>query len=539
MNNVKRMIIAAVILVLTGVLVFGSGNNQTQGSGAAAAASNSNFNPTGYPIVKDKITLTGFGNQNVTHRNWDELYCFNEYENKSNIHIQWTTAPNQGFAERKNVLLASGDYPDFFYRCALTIADQINYGSKGALISLNKLIDQYGVNLKDDIKELPDMGKAITMPDGNIYALPSKPQISQSSSPYNWINKRWLDNLGLKVPTTLGELETVLTAFKTQDANGNGNPNDEIPYSDRTLGASIFSSTYSAFGIGSLGNVQYANYIDLGDDGRIRLFAISDNFRQQLEWLAGLYAKGLMDPEMFTQDIPTFTAKGEQDLIGAFFFNNTPDIIGSKYNDFVTTPPFKGNYGPAVDNNIGVPFNLGAFAISNQNKYPAETMRWIDYYYGYEGSLLIRLGQEGVTYIKNPDGSYALTDLITKNPNGLNMPQAIGQYAIGFAGGGCPEFAREEFERARLPSVVFDSYDIIKPYISVKALPMLSFTTAEQDQLNALTDDIVTYITEQRIQFVTGRRPLSQWNSYVNDIKNMGADRYVALYQASWDRYSK
>ena len=90
-----------------------------------------------------------------------------------------------------------------------------------------------------------------------------------------------------------------------------------------------------------------------------------------------------------------------------------------------------------------------------------------------------------------------------------------------------------------MPPVIFDSYDIIKPYISVKPLPLLSFTTAEQDQLNALSDDILTYINEQRVQFVTGRRPLSQWNAFVNDIKNMGADRYVALYQASWDRYSK
>ena len=35
----------------------------------------------------------------------------------------------------------------------------------------------------------------------------------------------WLDNLGLEVPTTYQEFEDVLTAFKEQDANGNGDPN--------------------------------------------------------------------------------------------------------------------------------------------------------------------------------------------------------------------------------------------------------------------------------------------------------------------------
>ncbi|MCL2833583.1 MAG: hypothetical protein FWD78_10475 [Treponema sp.] len=328
-------------------------------------------------------------------------------------------------------------------------------------------------------------------------------------------------------------------AFKSRDANGNGNPNDEIPYSDRNNGNSIFNSTYGAFGIGSLGNTQFGNYIDLGDDNRIRLFAITDNFRQQLEWLNKLYNNGYLDPEMFTQDIPTFTAKGEQDLIGSFFANGSPEIIGAKnMDDFITAPPPKGPSGKAVFNNTGPTFSIGSFVISRQNKFPAETMRWVDYYYGYEGTLLIWLGEEGVSYVKNSDGSLSITDLIRNNPNGLNQPQSIGQYAIGWAGGGCPTFATEEMERARLNPIVFDSYEVIKPYIGLKAMPILSFTTEEQDQLNPLISDIVTYIDESKVQFVTGRRPLSQWDAYVRDLKNMGADRYVALYQASWDRYS-
>ena len=44
-----------------------------------------------------------------------------------------------------------------------------------------------------------------------------------------FINKTWLDNLGLEVPTTLGELKDVLIAFRDNDANGNGDTTDEIP----------------------------------------------------------------------------------------------------------------------------------------------------------------------------------------------------------------------------------------------------------------------------------------------------------------------
>jgi putative aldouronate transport system substrate-binding protein len=531
------MCIAAIVVLIAGCF-FGCSRSRS-GSGGAVEAASGNFNPTGYPIVKEKITLTAFGNQNVTHKDWNEVYCFTEYEKKSNIHIEWTQAPNQGFAERKNVLLASGDYPDFFYRCALTVADQINYGSKGAFIPLNTLIDQYAYNLKERMKELPDMAKAMMMPDGNIYSFPIRAAIPQSTCQFNWINERWLKNLGLNVPTTLDEIEAVFTAFKTRDANGNGNANDEIPYSDRNQGNSIFNSTLGAFGMGNLSNSQYENYIDLGEDGKVRLYAISDNFRQQLEWITGLYSRGLIDPEMFTQDIPTFTAKGEQDIIGAFFTNNSPEIIGAKYtNDFITAPPPRGRSGQAIFNNIGPSFNSGGFAISNQCKYPAEAIRWIDFYYGEEGATMIWLGPEGVTWARQPDGSRRVTEFVTNNPNGLNAPQSIGQYAIGWAGGGCPAYATEELERARLPPVMFDAYDIVEPFIKVAATPRLSFTTAEQDQLNPLISDIIAYINESKVQFVTGRRPLSQWDAYVREVRNMGADRYLALYQASYDRYS-
>jgi putative aldouronate transport system substrate-binding protein len=307
-------------------------------------------------------------------------------------------------------------------------------------------------------------------------------------------------------------------------------------------GNSIFAATNSAFGIGNLGNSNArSSYIDLGADGKIRLFAITESFRQQLTWIAGLYAKGLLDPEMFTHDIPTFTAKGEQDLIGAFFHNANPEIIGAINQDyFVPCPAFIGKDGkPAVFNNLSLTYGLGAFAISNKNKHLPETLRWIDYYYGDEGALLLWLGEPGVTYNKNADGSFTLTDLVLKNPNGLNLPQAMGQYAIGFAGGACPVYTTESLERARLQPVVFTAYDMIEPTISIEALPLLSFTIAEQDELNALTSDIKTYIDESRIQFITGRLPLSQWDNYVRTINNMGAARYTAILQASYDRWSK
>ncbi len=531
-----------VMLLAAGLLLSSCGgqesSSQSGSQNSEASQEDSNFNATGYPIVNEKITLTGFGNQNVTHKDWNEIYCFTEYEKLSNIHIDWTLAPNQGYDEKKSVLLAGGEYPDIFYRANLSVADQVKYGSKGLLVTLNDLIDEYAPNLNERFEELPDMKKAVTMPDGNIYTLPTKDAIEQGAAQYSWINTRWLENVGMEMPETLDELEAVLTAFKEQDANGNGDPNDELPYSDRNKGNGILYGTYSAFGIGNLGSGTWSNYLDLGEDGNIRMFAVSDDFKEQLQWVNGLYSKGLLDPEMFTQDIPTFTAKGEQDLVGAFFGNNSPEIIGASYaNDFMSAPPFQDEEGNQTFNYIGPTFRSGAFAISNTNPYPKESMRWIDYYYGFEGDRMLRLGEEGVTYIDNGDGTYSLTELITNNPDGLNVPQAMGQYAIGLAGGACPEFAFEEYERARLPQVTFDSWEVVEPFYHVEGLAIFSYTIEEQDRLDALTTDIITYVDEMKVQFITGKQSFDQWDKYVETINQMGLEEFLEIQQTAYERW--
>ena len=43
-------------------------------------------------------------------------------------------------------------------------------------------------------------------------------------------NKEWLDNVGMEAPTNIDEFYEVMKAFRDQDANGNGDASDEIPF---------------------------------------------------------------------------------------------------------------------------------------------------------------------------------------------------------------------------------------------------------------------------------------------------------------------
>jgi putative aldouronate transport system substrate-binding protein len=99
----------AAILLLPAV-VFGGGGQQNQAQGANSANA-AKVNPTGFPIVNDRINLTVFGQRDQNHGNWADMFFFKEYEKKTNISLDLQEVPAQGFEERKNLLFASDELP--------------------------------------------------------------------------------------------------------------------------------------------------------------------------------------------------------------------------------------------------------------------------------------------------------------------------------------------------------------------------------------------------------------------------------------------
>ena len=69
------------------------------------------------------------------------------------------------------------------------------------------------------------------------------------------------------------------------------------------------------------------------------------------------------------------------------------------------------------------------------------------------------------------------------------------------------------------------------------AVPTLSLTTEESDVLAAYGTDITTYASETLPKFIMGSLPMSDWDSYVQQLADMHLDEIVAVYQAAYDRY--
>lgn len=130
-----------------------------------------------------------------------------------------------------------------------------------------------------------------TSSDGNIYALAGWwGDINDYVPDYLYIRQDWLDNLGLEMPETVDELYDVLVAFKEQDANGNGNPDDEIPMATKN---GIKQLYYLMTGFGYDTNSLW--YTD--DNGEVHYAAVEDQYKDMLAFLNKCYSEGLISDD--------------------------------------------------------------------------------------------------------------------------------------------------------------------------------------------------------------------------------------------------
>ncbi|TVQ29436.1 MAG: hypothetical protein EA382_00210 [Spirochaetaceae bacterium] len=131
----------------------------------------------------------------------------------------------------------------------------------------------------------------------------------------------------------MDEYVTVLRAFRDQDANGDGNPNNEIPTSGRE-GGRWMDHLFAPFGIAMVeGFPQFDIY-----DGELQYSAVQPAMRSAIEWMRGLYAEGLLDPETFINTGQVWMGKITGDLIGSWYHGThwSGGRVSVLYNSGVT-----------------------------------------------------------------------------------------------------------------------------------------------------------------------------------------------------------
>lgn len=530
----------ASLLTLTACGTTGKGNADVAAKDEETAA---NITKTGLPIADKLVHLQGLVAKYELVTDWNQHTGLKDYASKSNVIIDWDSVPQNAFEERRNLLFASNDLPDFVMRAGLTPQLITSYAAAGQIIPLDDLIEAgYAPNLSALMAADEGIRKSITSADGHIYSLPN---ISEADGRIgsSWINKKWLDKLGLDMPTTMDEFYQVMKAFKEQDPNGN-NKADELPLSGykekANNGNEFFKSFYGNWGFGGNSGI-IAPYMDVDDNGKIRYIATDEKFKEMLAYFSKFWAEGLIDKEIFSQDMNQVVAKVDEERIGYVAKGNNNLWMGKNRSDYVQNPVMRAIDGDVYWTSVSPKVrDIGSFVITSKNPNPEATLRWGDYFLSEEGTAMARLGIKDVTYTIDSDGFYKLKDEYANNPNGLTVDEALSDYTI-FQGGQIPQRVTQKVDQsaAVLPEMIANK-DVVRPYlVPDEKLMIPNFSEDENIQLSTYATDIEAYTEEQVVKFITGAKSLDEWDNYVSTLNKMHLDNYLAIYQAAYDRWNQ
>ena len=473
----------------------------------------------------------------ITENIGEDCVIWNELAERTNVRLVWTVANPDTERDKFNLMIASNDLTDI-----ISNATTLYSGGGEAAINDEVLIDCLPY-LTEEIT--PQICKLMELhpeaiPDsltdsGWLPGMPSLDMQTTTSESFGWqIREDWLEELGLEHPETYDELHDMLVAFR--DEKG----------ADAALVlnyASTGGTNGLVHGYGINGTVADADRTEpfYQVDDVVMYGPIQPEFKEYLQMVHDWYAEGLI----------------WQDYMSNTDYQNPPgDVIladrcGIFYGEVIFMASlqaqsadldFRLTANPDFVKNKGdqIPFATESsytayipWSISTQCEDPELLMRWCNYLYTDEGALLANYGIEGESFTYNEYDQPVLTDLVLHNPD-MTTTVALFMYCMDI-GPYYKDRVREQSGYSQDQRAASDIWQ--SNWTTGRSLGNATLNSEENEISGQIYGDIKTYIEENVMKFVTGQRDLSEFDAYVQDIKDMGIDQVTELYQAAYQRY--
>lgn len=546
LDTMAKLGLAVLMIGAVAVAGFAAGTEESEGT----IGKDATFNATGLPIFDAPVTYSVMvRHPELAKKNYSEKEIFKRWTEETNVVIEWEEVAASGFVEKLNLVVASGVLPDATFAGGLgggNFADAIDAGQ---VIPIDDYL-QYAPNLRKALEIYPK-GRTLStyLEDGKMYRYPGfgLKYYAAYRAPL-FINKQWLDNLGLEIPRTTDEYYQVLKAFKLQDANGNGNRNDEIPVSFCNLGwlglgPNFLEALFPAWGIQGVRNGPFGTSGEMTiRDGKLHFHAIEDRYREALEYVHRLFSEGLMDQESLTQGNGAVTAKLNTDvpIIGSFVDWNLPAQNADQY---VALEPLIGPYGDQF-----AIWNWSEFAIYSglqifsSCERPEGLIRWVDHMNEGTNAVELFAGPEGMAWVRNEADKtwrqnlrkleelgvsfeeYRQTEGVQSGPQMTHIPEIVG-YTYDPVPGSAEAIKTEWTEMAR--PYFFEenwtgSFPLVRP-------------TEEDEEMGFIWSDLKSYLQIFVADAVINGVDDAKWRRHVAECEKLQYERVVEYSQRKYD----
>jgi len=547
--SAKKLV--ALLCALLFVIGISAGCSNKQAETTPAPTATSDTGDKGTPTTSDPADEKDSGvkfplDEPVTFKIWagpmsttanmttpNDSLAYQEAERRLNVHIEWDQPATGTENESFNLIVTSGDLPDSFMR-GNYIGGLDKYVDDEVIIDIMPYLNDYGKNFLAMAKITEDTWKRNVTDMGRM---PGFYNISKEIEPTWWgpqVREDWLKEFGMDSPVTYNDWYEMLT--KARDAKG-------------SLGYALSSAD-------GLDDALLAGF-DLingffAKDGVVKYGPYEPELLGYLTMLNKWYSEGLIDPD--------YTS-----YAGFAYFSETPPLmLNGKLTAFrsfwtmfdvhkmqATDPNFQTVAVPCPVNNPGDTRKLTIYSTpdsrvgTNVNTITTQChnipvmVAWYDYFYSDEGEILADYGIQGVSFEYDENGKPYFLETVTNNPDGLSQNDALYVYTIG-------SFHSRQYDWARQITPAMSSYCTSAGAIwdsnwdqnaGYQSMLGVTLNEDEANEYSRIYQDITTYITETITQFINGTKPLSEFEQYRQQLKTMGIERCIELYQQAFDRF--
>ncbi|OPH50436.1 hypothetical protein BC351_07195 [Paenibacillus ferrarius] len=430
-------------------------------------------------------------------------------EKDNNIDLEMTMG-GENWKDKLNLLISSNQIPDIV--SFPDRASAVKYYDQGLLADLDELLKQF-----PEIPKAFDASRLEPMKyKGHTIGIPASEGVGGVNG--WWVNNTWLQKLNLSVPTNPQELMTVMKAFTFNDPDGNGK-NDTYGFvamlpKEGTLGYSSsgakgFQQIFWMFGV-------QPNFVDV-KDGKVVVYNTDPKTKEALQFIKDMIDAKVVDPDWVTIDdglkVDNKMYQGKVGIMIADWRRLEPadtkkmQDTGGSVPDWKQIAPPKGPYGDQILETK--PFQQSMVGLSKEALKDAgkakRAMEFIQYLYtSKEAYPYLAYGIKDKTFTV-ANGQPKLIDKSTYNEKEV-------EWRYNYA-----------FVRKANDSVYFD----FKNTAVTNANQKINTSYLKDNNINPrivdndpMAQDRLKYANEMMLKFVTGKEPLTNWDTYVKTMQD-------------------
>ena len=502
--NFGKWVLITLCFLCTGALVFAGGGQQS-----SAGASDK-------PTIRIATRL----HSQEAAADWSKP--FGQYVlERTGVNVIGEYWPDLAVTERQNLLLASGNLPDLMY---VTRDQSFLYGDEGMFAPLDDLVARNAPNFmrilttgNSVLLRNPSDGKIYTMPTYDDYGGP----LAGPNAPLTYRRDVILE-MGEPEPVTM---QGWYDLFKKVQAKYP----DMVVLCDRDR--NVFNFIHTIYDMGKI----EGNFGIIGrefDKYEIKYLPITNEYRDLLTFYVRLYAEGLLDPEFLTIQYNDWWERkiGAGRAFACFTMNasrcdQANDLAhnaGFTNVEWRTMEPPQNVYtGERMQMVPDYSWDATGFALSAKSTVKEAAIKYLDFFYGSEYPQ-IRQG----------------TSTDPRFPQRGNLSEWDWNNLVGIDGFYYHPWVWPNADSSTpgLSPAVKEFHERNAKY--KKIIPIVA-KSGNLARYTSLVTEIETYMNTAQDEFITGRRPLSQWDNYVAELKRLGVDEAVSFVQTWYDNYWK